>query len=96
MRLPSEKELVVLELLRDGREWYGLEILAAASGKLTRGGLYVTLSRMEDKGFITGADEQLRIAAARAPRRFYRITGLGERAVAAASLATATLDPVIA
>jgi len=49
----SPKELLVLDLLvRDG-ELYGLQLVAASKRRLKRGTVYVTLGRMEDKGYIT-------------------------------------------
>ena len=48
----SPKELLVLELLRH-QELYGLQLVAASRGRLKRGTVYVTLGRMEEKGYIT-------------------------------------------
>lgn len=84
--LPSPKETIILEILADGREHYGLEILAEAAGKLSKGGLYVTLSRMEDKKYLRGRKEDVGGSVARAPRRLYQITGEGRRALQALSL----------
>lgn len=84
--LPSAKEVVILELLSDAKEHYGLEILAGSAGRLTKGGLYVILSRMEEKGYIRGRKEDLFGIVPRAPRRLYQITGEGERALRAVSL----------
>jgi len=52
-RLPSMSptESLVMELLR-GRERYGLELVDASGGALKRGSVYVTLARMEEKGFV--------------------------------------------
>jgi len=81
-RLPSAKESVVLNILSDCREHYGLEILAESTGLLSRGGLYVILSRMEEKGYIRGRKEDVEPSeVARAPRRLYEITGQGQRAL---------------
>lgn len=78
MRVPASERLI-LELLAAGRASYGLELVGASGGRLTRGGIYVTLGRMEQKGLVTSE-------AADAGRRLYRITGLGERALLAARI----------
>ena len=50
---PSANEVLVLQLLRDAPGGvYGLELVKMSGGKLGRGGVYVTLGRMEEKGFI--------------------------------------------
>jgi len=46
----SPKERLVLELLRH-QELYGLQFVAASRGRLKRGTVYVTLGRMEEKGY---------------------------------------------
>lgn len=78
-KLPSPTEVAVLELLV-GKEMYGLEMVKA-SDRLTRGGIYVTLNRMEEKGFISSKvkDE----SGPAAGRRIYNVTGHGQRAYAA-------------
>jgi DNA-binding PadR family transcriptional regulator len=57
---------------------YGLEIVQASRGRLKRGSIYVTLGRMEEKGFVTSS------AGGNDGRRRYRPTALGERALLAA------------
>jgi DNA-binding PadR family transcriptional regulator len=80
--LPSGKETIALELLHSSREMYGLEMVKASKGALGRGTVYVILDRLEDKGFVKSrAKKQPGIAGM--PRRLYRITGLGQRALAA-------------
>ncbi len=71
-RLSPKESLIVEELLR-GDELYGLQLVAASRGRLKRGTVYVTLGRMEDKGFITvarggAAGRRGRSAAAGVPR----------------------------
>jgi DNA-binding PadR family transcriptional regulator len=90
-RLPSEKELVVLGLLRDGpREMYGLEIVNASSGKLGRAAIYITLARMEEKGYIKSRTP-VEDSHPGLPRPRYKITALGERALQAANAAQGLL-----
>jgi PadR family transcriptional regulator PadR len=80
-RLPSlpTKEALILELLGGGRERYGLELVNASKGRLKRGTVYVTLGRMEDKGFVTSRLEDAPAEAGGLPRRLYQATALGRR-----------------
>jgi len=78
----SAKELVVLELLRD-QELYGLQLVAASRRRLKRGTVYVTLGRMEEKGYITSTLEAAPAGTGGMPRRVYAATALGRRMFAA-------------
>jgi DNA-binding PadR family transcriptional regulator len=77
-RLPSisSVESLVIDLLRDG-ERYGLELVDASNRQLKRGTIYVTLSRMETKGFVLSRQEAPQAAAIGLPRRMYRVTPYG-------------------
>ena len=81
----SAKELLVLELLVRDRELYGLQLVAASRGRLKRGTVYVTLGRMEDKGYITSTLEDPPPDQGGLPRRLYRPTTLGRRMLTAFS-----------
>jgi DNA-binding PadR family transcriptional regulator len=72
-----EKE--ILGLLIEQGPSYGLALVEASRGRLTRGGIYVALGRMEEKGLVTSKE-------AEGGRRMYRVTALGERALLAARL----------
>ena len=52
----SAKESLILELLIQDKELYGLELVAASRRRLKRGTVYVTLGRMEDKAPTAPAD----------------------------------------
>src|SRR3954469_1468904 len=78
----SPKELLVLELLRD-QELYGLQFVAASRRRLKRGTVYVTLGRMEEKGYITSKLEAAPSGKGGLPRRIYAATPLGRRMFAA-------------
>jgi PadR family transcriptional regulator, regulatory protein PadR len=78
-RLPSGKEVAVLELLVTRREMYGLEMVHACS-KLGRGTIYVLLNRMEDKGYVKSRQVK-ETNQSGLPRRVYSVTGLGQRAL---------------
>lgn len=81
----SSRECLVLEQLR-GAEKYGLELVAASRGELKRGTVYVTLGRMERKGFITSRQEAQRAGAIGLPRRLYRATPYGLKVLEAYQL----------
>lgn len=75
----SPKELLILELLvRDGDQ-YGLQLVTASRGRIKRGTVYVTLGRMQDKGYLTATPEDAPVAVGGLPRPVYRLTPLGRR-----------------
>jgi PadR family transcriptional regulator PadR len=84
-RIPtlSAKESLILELLVGAKEMYGLELVAASAGALRRGTVYVTLGRMEDKGYVTSSLEEAPPTAGGLPRRIYTPTPLGREVLAA-------------
>jgi PadR family transcriptional regulator, regulatory protein PadR len=75
----STKEMKTLEMLIHKGEMYGLEMVEAAMGELKRGTIYVTLSRMCDKGYLDSREEPRTAPEIGIPRRKYRATGLGEQ-----------------
>ncbi len=87
---PSER--LVLELLLDGPD-FGLNLLARSDGALKRGTVYVTLGRMQRKGFITSEQEPQPAGAIGLPRRIYSVTPLGTRALHAWATLLRTLEP---
>ena len=78
----SPKELLVLELLGE-QDAYGLQLVATSGGRLKRGTVYVTLGRMEEKGYITSKLAAAPSGAGGLPRRIYAATPLGHRMLAA-------------
>ena len=89
MRLPtlSSKESLILELLVGAGEMYGLELVNASAGNLKRGTVYVTLGRMEQKGFVRSSLEAPTPTAGGLPRRIYAPTRLGREVLAAWTVA---------
>ena len=77
------KEALILELLVQESELYGLQLVAASKGRLKRGTVYVTLGRMEEKGFITSRLEDAPPEAGGLPRRIYEPTAFGRRVLSA-------------
>ena len=88
----TQNEILILAALK-GSERYGREVmeqveeLTGGRYRLSLGGLYTTLHRMEKKGLLSGRWGDRRSEEPYAQRRFYRITGLGGRALAEAEAA---------
>jgi len=79
MSILAKSESIILDLLAARGALYGLQLVELSGGALKRGGIYVTLGRMEEKGFVTSA-------AADAGRRLYTPTALGLRSLVAAQI----------
>ena len=65
---------------------YGLEMVDRSDGKLKRGTIYVTLGRLEEKGYVESKREAAAPGIAQ-PRRMYKATGEGVRVFRAISAA---------
>jgi len=79
----SAKETCILEMLAREGELYGLQLVATSRGRLKRGTVYVTLGRMEDKGYVASRTEDAPDGAGGLPRRLYRATPFGLRVLQA-------------
>jgi DNA-binding PadR family transcriptional regulator len=75
----AKSEAVILDLLASRGALYGLQLVDLSHGVLKRGGIYVTLGRMEDKGFVSSAP-------AEGGRRLYEPTALGLRHLVAVQI----------
>jgi len=88
----TQNEILILAVLRSG-ERYGREVMeqveALTKGRyrLSLGGLYTTLHRMEKKGLLSGRWGDRRSEEPYAQRRYYRISGFGQRVLAEAEAA---------
>jgi DNA-binding PadR family transcriptional regulator len=80
----SPLEALVLDLLALKNPTYGLDLVTSSSGRLKRGTVYVTLGRMEQKGFVRSRLEER--PGEGPPRRLYVPTALGFRALVASQL----------
>jgi PadR family transcriptional regulator len=89
----SAKESLILELLARDHEMYGLELVAASRRRLKRGTVYVTLGRMQDKGYITSRLEDPPAEGGGLPRRLYQPTPLGRRVLSTWNYAAARFMP---
>jgi DNA-binding PadR family transcriptional regulator len=89
----SRTEARILELLAERGALYGLELVAASGGALKRGTVYVVLSRMQDKGYVSSRRGKPPPEGG-LPRPRYEPTALGERALAAWRAAERAWQPV--
>lgn len=88
----SRKETLILEMLiGSGRELFGLEMVDASNGQLKRGTIYVTLQRMQDKGFIDSKQEPRPEPEIGIARRLYSPTSYGQRVYAVYQAARSAL-----
>ena len=82
----AETELLILRMLKDDPDgMYGLELVKASNNKLKRGTVYVTLGRLEEKGFVRSRRERKERHPG-LPRPRYSLTGLGQKALDAAEI----------
>jgi PadR family transcriptional regulator, regulatory protein PadR len=88
------KEALIMELLVEESKLYGLQLVAASRGRLKRGTVYVTLGRMEEKGFITSRLEKAPSDEGGLPRRLYSPTAFGRRVLSAYEHVVRHLAPV--
>jgi DNA-binding PadR family transcriptional regulator len=86
----------VLELLAGEDQQYGLQLVAASRGHLKKGTVYVTLGRMEDKGYIVSTLDDPPVGAGGLPRRLYSTTALGRRMLASWTSGRAHVMPEFA
>lgn len=81
--LGSFEEQVMLAVLRTGREAYGMQVrreLEAVTGReVTVGSVYITLDRLEAKGFVTS--HRSAAGADAGSRRLFSVTARGARAL---------------
>ncbi len=79
----STTERLIVEMLLEHQELFGLRMVELSAGRLKRGTVYVTLGRMQEKGYLESRQEPLPEGAIGLPRRLYRPTGLAMRILAA-------------
>lgn len=83
----STTEQLIVELLIEHQELFGLRMVELSEGRLKRGTVYVTLGRMQEKGYLESRQEPLPPGAIGLPRRLYRPTALALRVLAASQAA---------
>jgi DNA-binding PadR family transcriptional regulator len=92
----ARTERAILELLVSEGELFGLQLVERSHGVLKRGTVYVTLGRMQEKGYVESRTEPPAPGAIGLPRRLYRPTAYGVgvfRAWSRAARAIARLQP---
>ena len=73
----SRTEQEILSLLVSDGELFGLQLVERSDGAVKRGTVYVTLGRMQEKGYIESRTEPPAPGAIGLPRRLYRPTAYG-------------------
>jgi PadR family transcriptional regulator len=92
----TRKEFLAMNMLVGApKPMYGLQMVEASDGELKRGTVYVTLNRLEEKGYITSKKEAEQPGIAQ-PRRLYKATGAGVRVFRAIEAARASLKEAFA
>jgi PadR family transcriptional regulator, regulatory protein PadR len=95
------EQIVLTAILSLGEDAYGVTIHAKVESlsrprKVTRGAVYATLDRMEDKGLISSRlSDPIKERGGRS-RRYYRLEKSGEKALRESALAARRLYDVIA
>jgi DNA-binding PadR family transcriptional regulator len=91
MEIPrlATTERLILDLLA-GEEMFGLQLVEQSKGALKRGTVYVTLGRMQDKGYVESWTEERVPGAIGLPRRLYRPTAYALRVLEAWAAAART------
>jgi DNA-binding PadR family transcriptional regulator len=88
LRLAEVEQLVLLAVLRLEREAYAVpirELIRTAGGvDLSRGSVYITLDRLEQKGFVTSAFSAPTAEPGGKGRRIFRVLPAGMSALRAA------------
>jgi PadR family transcriptional regulator, regulatory protein PadR len=92
-RLSAVDSLILELLIANDEAMYGLQLVAASRRRLKRGTIYVTLGRMEEKGFVASRLEDAPAEAGGLPRRLYEPTALGRRVLAAWTAAAEHFSP---
>jgi PadR family transcriptional regulator PadR len=83
--LGSFEELVLLSVLRQGHDAYGVTVrreLAERTGSdVTMGAVYSTLDRLQEKGFVTVTEGERHESRRGRPRRYYALLPAGVSAL---------------
>lgn len=85
-------ESLIIELLINQQEMFGLEMVNNSNGELKRGTIYVTLSRMTDKRLVESREVARLEPEIGIPRRKFKVTKYGERVFKAQELALRFLN----
>jgi DNA-binding PadR family transcriptional regulator len=86
----AETEWLILMLLQEG-EQFPLRLAERSGGALKRGTVYITMQRMQSKGYLESHVEALVPGAMGRPRRWYRLSAYGRQLYGAWQLAERSL-----
>jgi len=84
-------ERMILNRLTHGDE-FALRLADRSGGSLKRGTVYITLQRMESKGYVESKLESPIVGAMGRPRRWYRTSSYGRQVLNAWRLAENAMD----
>jgi len=88
----SNKEYLVMQMLSENEEMFGLEMVNESGGDIKKGTIYVTLQRMTNKDILESWEEEAGENKNKAARRLYRPTEYGERVFKAQEIALKYLN----
>ena len=89
----ARTERLILNRLRQHQE-FALRLADSSGGALKRGTVYITLQRMETKGYVESIVEPAIEGAMGRPRRWYRPSAFGLQVLGAWTLAERAMDGV--
>lgn len=92
-RLPSRAEFVLLSLLEEHGPCYGLQLVSKSNGTVKKGGVYVLLGRLQEKGLVVSETPDRPKGQKGLPRPVYTITPLGKQALAAYQFLASMFGP---
>lgn len=92
-RLPSPTEFRILSLLDEHGPSYGLQLVSKSHGGIKKGGVYVLLIRLQEKGLVVSETPIPAKKHKGLPRPVYSITPLGRKALAAYKLLASLFGP---
>jgi DNA-binding PadR family transcriptional regulator len=90
-RLASTERLILSRLTQHGQE-FALRLADRSGGALKRGTVYITLQRMESKGYVESRLEAQPERAMGRPRRWYRPSEYGRQVLNAWKVAESAMD----
>ena len=94
MHIPqlAHTERLILNRLTQHGEEFALRLADRSGGALKRGTVYITLQRMESKGYVESKLEPALEGVMGRPRRWYRPSAYGRQVLSAWKLAESALD----
>ncbi len=88
----SNKEFIIMQMLSENGEMFGLEMVKESDGELKKGTIYVTLQRMDNKDILESWEEERNNNETGIARRLYAPTDFGDRIFKAQEIALKYLN----